>query len=79
MSDADHNHIWQPNGIIKVKRVARSPCSTLDDYLWLDVMSVQVCGCGAVKRVKVGEENLRRRGDDYRRREGKRPLGRPLQ
>lgn len=77
MSD-QHIHDWKPNGTVEVDRVARSPCSTLDDHLWTDVLSVQVCGCGAVRRVKVGDKNLRRRGDDYRRARGQRPLGTPL-
>lgn len=75
---ATHVHDWQPNGTVKVDRVACSPCSTWDDHLWTDILSVQVCSCGAVRRVKVGERNLRRRGDDYRRAAGKPPLGRPL-
>jgi hypothetical protein len=73
-----HRHEWQPNGTVRANRVAASPCSRLDDHLWTDVLSVQVCACGAVRRVKVGEENLRRRGDDYRRARGQQPLGRPL-
>lgn len=73
-----HKHAWQPNGTVEVNRVGASPCSTMDDHLWTDILSVQVCACGAVTHVKVGEKNLRRRGDDYRRAEGKRPLGTPL-
>ena len=74
----EHKHDWQPNGTVEVDRVSRSPCSTLDDHLWTDIMSVQVCACGAVRRVKVGQRRLRRRGDDYRRAKGLAPLGRPL-
>jgi hypothetical protein len=79
MSDETHKHVWQPNGIAERDRESCSPCSTWDDHLWTDVLSVQVCACGAVKRVVVGFKNRRRRGDDYRRAAGKLPLGTPLQ
>ncbi len=77
-SVTEHDHVWQPNGTVEQDRVSRSPCSRLDDHLWTDILSVQVCTCGAVRKVKVGEKNLRRRGDDLRRAKGLAPLGRPL-
>lgn len=63
-----HQHEWQPNGTVNVDQMSCSPCSTLDDQFWTDVISVQVCSCGAVRKVKVGEKNFRRRGDMLRRR-----------
>jgi hypothetical protein len=67
---SDHTHEWQPNGVAEIDRVSCSPCSTWDDALWTDVVSVQTCACGAVRKVKVGEKNMRRRGDDLRRASG---------
>ena len=67
MSD-EHKHIWQPNGTVEVHRVSRSPCSTWDDVLWTEVLSLAICECGAVKRTRVGVKNERWRGDDLRRR-----------
>lgn len=65
---AEHVHQWHANGLMRENRVLSSPCSELDDWLYTSVLSVQVCSCGEVRRVKVGEENGRRRGDELRRR-----------
>ena len=43
-----------------------SPVSTWHDALWTDVLSVLVCACGEVRKVKVGEKNGRLRRDDLR-------------
>lgn len=66
MTGAEHEHVWQPNGSVEHDRVSHSPCSTWDDLLWTDVLSVQTCSCGAVKRVRVATKNRRLRGDDLR-------------
>lgn len=68
MSDQQqHQHDWQPNGTVESDGCARSPCSTWDDILYTAVHSVQVCSCGAVRKVEVGVKNKRRRGDRLRR------------
>lgn len=67
LTHSDGDHEWQPNGTAEVDRVLRSPCSTWDDALWTDVVSVQVCSCGAVRKVRVGRKNQRSRGDDLRK------------
>jgi hypothetical protein len=69
-------HKWKPGGTVRQSRESRSPYSTYDDLLWDDILQVQVCECGETRRVKVGEDRLRHRGDDIRRAAGKRPLGR---
>lgn len=62
-----HVHAWQPQGLIREQRESCSPCSTWDDVLWTQVIAVQSCACGKVRRVDAGTENMRRRGDDLRR------------
>lgn len=63
----EHEHVWQAHGLVREQRESRSPCSRLDDVLYIDVFAVQSCGCGKVKRTRVAQENVRRRGDDLRR------------
>lgn len=62
-----HKHAWQPNGTAEIDRESRSPVSRWDDVLWTEVVSLAVCQCGTVKRVRVGVRNERRRGDDLRK------------
>jgi len=64
---AAHKHVWQPNGTVEIDRISISPCSTWDDLLWTDVVSVQVCQCGTVRKVRIGRKNARHRGDDLRK------------
>lgn len=66
MSTDTHAHRWQNGGHVRVNRCMHSPVSQWADALWADVMLVQACECGAVRRVKIGEENHRSRGDDLR-------------
>lgn len=61
-----HQHQWQPNGTVEADRTDYSPVSTWDDHLWTNVLAVQSCSCGAVKRTVVGRRNSRSRGDDLR-------------
>lgn len=71
-------HDWQPAGRLTEERVSCSPCSTWDDHIWEDVILIAHCQCGAVKYTTIGFQNRRRRGDDFRRRDGLEPLGVPL-
>lgn len=73
-----HEHSWQPQTTMGRANESASPCSRWDDHLWEDVIAVQACGCGAMRYVNIGFKNMRRRGDDLRRREGRAPLGTPL-
>lgn len=63
----EHQHEWQAHGLVREQREQSSPCSRLDDVLYTVVFAVQSCGCGKVKRTNVGHENVRRRGDDFRK------------
>lgn len=74
----EHAHRWQNGAVLTQSQESASPCSTWDDHLWTDVIQMQTCECGATRRLLVGFKNMRRRGDDLRRRAGKAPLGTPL-
>lgn len=63
---SEHEHAWQGQGLVREARALGSPVSKWDDYLYTAVLLVQTCSCGAARRVKVGEENGRSRGDDLR-------------
>lgn len=73
-----HEHHWQNGPTTLRAGVSASPCSDWDDHLWDDVILTQTCGCGDTRRLLIGFKNQRRRGDDYRRAAGNRPLGTPL-
>ena len=73
-----HEHAWQNGPTTERERCDPSPCSTLDDHLWTDIILVQTCECGETRRLWLGFKNRRRRGDDYRRADGLPPLGTPL-
>lgn len=62
-----HEHNWQPNGLVRTNGCNPSPCSRLDDMLYVKVSSILVCECGEHKAKHVANENIRRRGDDLRR------------
>lgn len=74
-----HEHEWTNGPTMRQSEVSYSPCSTADDHLWDWIVQVQTCGCGKTRRLVLGYENRRRRGDDARRARGLRPLGTPLQ
>ena len=76
---AEHEHAWHNGPVMERSRVDRSPCSTLDDHLWTDIVQVQTCECGETRRLLLGFKDRRRRGDDVRRANGQQPLGTPLQ
>lgn len=78
MSAVGHQHAWQNGAVLERSQESLSPCSTLDDHLWTDIIQVQTCECGETRRLLLGFKDQRRRGDDYRRREGLEPLGQPL-
>lgn len=75
---SEHEHKWHPAGQTKRSRVSASPCSTWDDHLWDDIILLQSCECGEIRRTLIGFTNRRRRGDDGRRARGMDPLGTPL-
>lgn len=74
-----HKHRWTNGAVLTQERVSASPCSTWDDHIWEDIIQVQNCECGATRRLLLGFQNQRRRGDDLRRAAGNEPLGTPLQ
>lgn len=78
MADA-HEHEWRDGAVTRQEEVSCSPCSRMDDHIWEWVIQHQTCTCGATRRLVLGYENRRRRGDDYRRANGLQPLGTPLQ
>ncbi len=73
-----HEHEWSNGPVMERVRVSASPCSTMDDHLWTDVIQVQTCSCGSTRRLLLGYKDRRRRGDDMRRAAGRHPLGTPL-
>lgn len=75
---SDHEHKWMNATTMRQARVSASPCSRMDDHLWDDVIQVQTCECGETRKLLLGYENRRRRGDDMRRAAGREPLGIPL-
>jgi hypothetical protein len=74
-----HEHRWQNGPTTRQSRCEPSPMSEFDDHLYDEVVLTQTCECGATRRLAIGFENRRRRGDDHRRAIGKAPLGQPLQ
>jgi hypothetical protein len=78
MSD-EHIHkwdVWITDDLIREDGViSKSPCSTADDILAVNVIQLQGCKCGARRRAVVGYEKERFRGDDWRRARGLAPLG----
>ena len=66
--EAAHVHEWQAHGLVRVAMESRSPCSRLDDVLYDKAIAVQSCACGEIKRTHVANENVRRRGDELRKR-----------
>ena len=74
----EHEHEWTNGPTLRQSEESASPCSRSDDHLWDWIVQVQTCGCGATRRLVLGYENRRRRGDDARRARGLQPLGRPL-
>jgi hypothetical protein len=76
--DEGHSHQWQNSAVIRQQHCLPSPHSTADDHIWDWVVQMQTCSCGATKRLVLGYENRRRRGDDARIARGLRPLGTPL-
>jgi hypothetical protein len=63
-----HAHEWQANGTVENDRISHSPVSMWDDVLYTDVLAVQSCACGEVKKVPVGRRNVRTRHEEYQRR-----------
>lgn len=59
----EHVHTWQANGIAELDRTSYSPSSVWDDVLYTDVLAIATCACGATQRTRVGQKNVRRRGD----------------
>lgn len=59
---AEHEHEWQPNGLVTIQKESCSPVSRLDDTLYDEVHSVTVCACGKTKTTLVARNNHRRRG-----------------
>lgn len=66
-STVEHEHKWQPNGLVRTNGCNPSPCSRLDDVIYTKVHSILVCECGAHSSKHVANENVRRRGDDLRK------------
>jgi hypothetical protein len=64
---SDHEHRWQPNGLVRTNGCTPSPCSRWDDMIYTRVHSILICECGAHTSKHVANENVRRRGDDLRR------------
>jgi hypothetical protein len=66
MTEEEHIHEWQPNGLVDVDCVQKSPVSYWEDYLYTATYSVGLCKCGVTKRTRVGTKKGRSRSVDLR-------------
>lgn len=74
--DKPHEHEWKPGGTTsQTELISKSPQSNLDDIIARVSYQTLVCNCGKVKKVQVGIDKERFRGDDMRRAQGLSPLG----
>lgn len=66
-SAQQHQHSYQPNGIVRENKVGYSPVSIWDDTLYVKAYSIGLCSCGDIKKTHVANEDVRTRLEDDRR------------
>jgi hypothetical protein len=51
-----HEHVWEPVGIVDDEQIVYSPVSAMDHVLVKRQLAVRSCECGAIRRTEVSRK-----------------------